>query len=315
MIEQFKQDVYAGLNAEQKYLPSQYFYDATGDELFRQIMAMPNYYLTRAEFEIFNEKTGELIAALEVENDSFFEIIELGPGDGKKTRRLLKKLLRHGYDFSYHPVDISENALQHLQSALNAEMPELDTRPRQGLYVDALSSLNDSDHKKIVLFLGSNIGNLNDEEASDFLYQLGSNFNHDDVLLLGVDLKKPQELVLPAYDDPEGITAQFNLNILERINRELGGNFDLNNFSHEPEYLEDSGIANSYLKSLSDQEVRIASLGSSFSFRENEKIHTEISRKYDEEILNRIIAPTDFVMTSRITDSNDYFADYILKKN
>jgi len=315
MIEQFKQDVDTGLSASNKFLPSQYFYDARGDELFRQIMALPSYYLTRAEYEIFNEKTDELINALEIEKGSFFEIIELGPGDGKKTKKLLKKLLKESYDFSYHPVDISENALNHLEAALQREMPDLSTVPKQGLYVDALASLKKSTHKKIVLFLGSNIGNLQDDEAADFLYQLGKNFKHDDILLLGVDLKKSQDLILPAYDDPEGITAQFNLNILARINRELGGEFELSNFSHEPEYLEDKGIANSYLKVLHDHSVTIKSLNKSFRFRAGEKIHTEISRKYDESILNKITAATDFILASKIMDSNAYFADYILKRN
>lgn len=315
MIEQFKQDVDAGLSATQKFLPSQYFYDAVGDALFRKIMAMPEYYLTRAEYEIFNDKTQELIDCLNLNKNDYFEIIELGPGDGKKSKMLLKELLNQGYNFIYHPIDISENALQHLENSLNSEIPELTTIPKQGLYFDAMSSLKKSDHKKIVLFLGSNIGNLEDDLAADFLYKLGSNFQHDDILLLGVDLKKDASIVLPAYNDAEGITAQFNLNILNRINRELGGDFDMDGFEHQPEYLSKEGIANSYLTSLADQTVHIKSLNKSFSFSENEKIHTETSRKYDEAILNRIIKNTDFILDNKISDSNNYFADFILKRS
>lgn len=315
MLEQFRQDVEAGLSAPQKSLPSQYFYDARGDELFREIMAMPEYYVTDAEDEIFTKKTGELIDAMELEKGRYFEIIELGAGDGMKSKKLLKKLLKQGFDFTYQPVDISQNILDHLEDALNIEMPELDTNTTQALYFDALADMKDKPHKIIVMFLGSNIGNLPDIEAADFLYQLGANFKPGDLLLLGVDLKKSRDIVLPAYNDPAGITARFNLNLLERINRELGANFELANFCHRPEYDEEEGIAYSYLVSTTEQSVYIKSLGRSFSFREGEKIHTEISRKYDEPTLKRIIAGTDFVLGSRITDSNGWFADYILKRH
>ena len=314
MIEQFKKDVDAGLSAIEKSLPSQYFYDATGDRIFQEIMDMPEYYLTRAEDEIFFKKTQQLIDALNVSKSSFFEIIELGAGDGKKTKKLLKKLVKQGYDFVYHPVDISGNILEHLQQVLAKEIPELDVQPKQDLYFDALAAYNASDHKKVVLFLGSNIGNLDDKLAADFLYQMGSNFKHDDILLLGVDLKKSRDIVLPAYNDSNGITARFNLNLLTRINRELGANFILDNFSHEPEYFEEEGIAYSYLLSLTAQTVCIESLNKTYDFAEGEKIQTEISRKYDESILNNIIAETDFKLVSKIMDSNAYFADYILKR-
>ncbi len=315
MIEQFRQDVNAGLSAEKKSLPSQYFYDATGDELFQKIMSMPEYYVTRAEDEIFKNKTRQLIDALNISTDSFFEVIELGAGDGKKSKKLLKKLINENYDFAYHPVDISENILNHLESVLKKEIPDLVTHPKQSLYFDALASLNESPHKKVVLFLGSNIGNLDDEMATDFLYQMGANFRQGDILVLGVDLKKSRDIVLPAYNDKNGITARFNLNLLARINRELGADFVLSNFDHRPEYHEDEGIAFSYLVSLTEQNVFIESLNKRFKFSAGEKIHTEISRKYDEKTLNKIIAHTDFVIDGKITDSKNYFADFILKRN
>ncbi|WP_111640307.1 L-histidine N(alpha)-methyltransferase [Marinimicrobium alkaliphilum] len=314
MIEQFRQDIEAGLSAAQKSLPSHYFYDVRGDELFQQIMAMPEYYITEAEDEIFRNKTQEIIDALDVAESNYFEIIELGSGDGKKSKRLLRKLLDKGHDFTYQPVDISKNILDHLEKSLVTEMPDLDINTTQALYVDALAGMKDTPHKIIVMFLGSSIGNLSDDEATDFIYQLGANIKPGDLLLLGVDLKKSRNIVLPAYNDAAGITARFNLNLLERINRELGANFVPDNFSHRPEYNENEGIAYSFLVSTAEQSVYIKSLKKSFRFSEGEKIHTEISRKYDEATLKRIIAGTDFTLDRRITDSNGYFADYILKR-
>ena len=315
MIDQFKQDVDEGLSEKNKSLPSHYFYDAVGDELFRQIMALPEYYLTRAENEIFDTKTQQLIDALNVNKDNHFEIIELGPGDAKKSKKLLKELINQEYQLTYHPVDISQNALDHLQEILNDEIRALNIKPRQGHYFDALSYLKNSDHKKVVLFLGSSIGNLDDELATEFLYQLGSNFRHGDILILGVDLKKSSDIVLPAYNDAKGVTARFNLNLLRRINRELRGNFDIENFDHQPEYHEQEGVAYSYLISLTDQCVYIGSLDKSFGFAEGEKIHTEISRKYNEETLGKILSTTNFIIESKITDSKNYFSDFILKRN
>lgn len=315
MIEQFRQDVEVGLSALQKSLPSQYFYDARGDELFQQIMAMPEYYVTDAEDEIFRNDAQEIINALDVEGNHYFEIIELGAGDGKKSKRLLRKLLEKGYNFTYRPVDISNNILNNLEESLIKEMPDLDINTKQALYFDALIDMKDTRHKIIVMFLGSNIGNLSDDESVDFIYQLGAKFKPGDLLLLGVDLKKSRDVVLPAYNDAAGITARFNLNLLERINRELGANFVQDNFLHRPEYDEKEGIAYSFLVSMAEQSVYIKSLNKTFRFSEGEKIHTEISRKYDEATLKRIIAGTDFSLDRRITDSNGYFADYILKRH
>jgi len=314
MIEKFKKDVDAGLSASRKFLPSEYFYDATGDALFRQIMALPEYYLTRAELEIFTDKTRDLIEGIDVCHDRHFELVELGPGDGSKTIKLLEALHHQGYDFVYRPIDISQNALDHLANRLNAELPALKVISEQGHYFEVLASLNNADHKKVVLFLGSNIGNMEDSLASDFIYQLGANLKPDDILLLGVDQKKSRDIVLPAYDDAKGITAQFNLNLLARINRDLGADFNLGNFKHQPEYCEIEGMAKSYLTSLVDQTVHIKSLNKSYAFARNEKIHTEISRKYDDDSIRHIIDGTDFTLDSKITDSNNYLADYILTR-
>ncbi len=313
MLEQFKKDVKEGLNATPKFLSSKYFYDAIGDDLFVQIMNLPEYYLTRSEFEIFTTKTNEIIDSFEVDTTDSFDLIELGAGDGTKTKELLKGMLEQSLNFSYLPIDISPNALELLSKNLKNDLPGLNIQPWAGDYFKILSSFKNTQRKKVVLFLGSNIGNMDDAQAADFLQQLGSNLNPNDILLLGVDLIKEREVVLPAYNDASGITAKFNLNLLSRINQELGGDFNVEQFSHQPEYTKEEGIAKSFLMSEVDQKVTIGSIGESFEFKKGEKIHTEISRKYNDQILEQIVGNSTFKVSSKITDSKEYFADYILK--
>ena len=311
-LHKFKVDVSEGLNSEPKTLPSKYFYDEIGDDLFVKIMNLPEYYLTRSEMEIFTEKTDELIEQFEIEPGNSFELIELGAGDGTKTIKLLERLLERGFNFHYNPVDISSNALDGLEEMLSLKLPDLNVQKQQGDYFEILSSFKGNQNKKVVLFLGSNIGNMQDEKATDFIYKLGANLIPDDILLLGVDLKKPEDIVLPAYNDAQGITAAFNLNLLDRINNELNANFDLNNWSHAPEYSEETGIAASYLRSDVEQGVYIEGIGQDFKFEAGELIHTEISRKYDDDIIKDIISETDFYYKDKILDSKKFFADYVL---
>ncbi len=312
MIEQFKADVDEGLSASPKHLSSKYFYDKTGDDLFVQIMHLPEYYLTRSEFEIFEQQTDDIIRSLDVETDQEFELIELGAGDGTKTKMLLKRLLDERFDFTYLPIDISDNALIKLEEDLKRELPDLKVEPRQGDYFEVLGSLKKGTKPKVLLFLGSNIGNMQDDQARKFIYQLGANLKPGDRLLLGVDLIKSEAVVLPAYNDAQGVTRAFNMNLLRRMNTELGANFDLSQFEHRPEYSEETGVAKSYIESVSNQTVTISSLNKSFHFNKGERIHTETSRKYNDEVLSQILSGTDFEITCKLMDSNGYFADYIL---
>ena len=314
MDEQFKKDVDQGLSGSPKTLPSKYFYDSVGDALFVKIMHMPEYYLTRAELEIFKTKSKEIIDAIQVDKSMYFELIELGAGDGLKTKELLSSLIERGFNFDYFPVDISQNALNKLKASLTNDLPTLGINTRQGDYFEILASLKKSNHPKVILFLGSNMGNMTDETAAEFVYDLGSNLYTHDKLLMGVDLQKDASIVLPAYNDDQGITEAFNLNLLSRINNELGGNFDIGHFAHRPLYSEDEGIARSYLVSLRKQEVYINALRKSYTFQEGEKIATEISRKYNDEIIERIIENTDFTLVKKLTDEKNYFANYILAK-
>lgn len=313
MIE-FKKDIKEGLSAMPKKLSSKYFYDKKGSELFAQIMRMPEYYLTDAEFDIFKNQTSNIIEALSLQKDKYFELIELGPGDGLKSKELLKMLADQGFNFDYFPVDISATALEKLENSLSVELSSVNVKTQVGDYFDVLESLHKSSEPKVVLFLGSNLGNMQDEMAAEFMHSIGIYLNKDDVLYLGVDLIKDSSIVLPAYNDAAGITAAFNLNLLERINRELGGDFNLSKFKHSPSYDAVEGIASSTIESLEDQEVRIESIGEKFAFQKGEKIHTEISRKYNSAILGKILGDTDLEIVNKLQDSQRYFAGYILKR-
>lgn len=313
-LEQFKTEVNEGLSDTNKSLPSKYFYDKKGDDLFVKIMHLPEYYVTRSEHEIFKDKSYSIINSLNLDPDQYFELIELGAGDGMKTKELLSQLVEGNFSFDYLPIDISQNALDQLELDLSVTMPQVSVKTKQGDYFEVLESLKENQHPKIILFLGSNIGNMNDDIATNFVSNLSQTLAFGDKLFLGVDLIKPADVVLPAYNDNQGITAAFNLNLLERINTELEADFAIYDFKHQPEYDEKEGIATSFLVSKKNQEVFIKKLNRTFSFLKGEKILTEISRKYNDEILNKIIRNTAFVIKDKITDSKEYFANYILER-
>ncbi|MBQ0767704.1 MAG: L-histidine N(alpha)-methyltransferase [Bizionia sp.] len=315
MKDTFKDDINSGLSADKKSLPSKYFYDKIGDALFVKIMNLPEYYLTRAEFDIFKNQTHDIIDALKIKPDTYFELIELGAGDGTKTKELLKVLSNKNYAFQYVPIDISLNSLEQLDSRLSVELPTVKVAKKQGDYFRVLESLKKSQHPKVVLFLGSNIGNLTDVEAERFIINLSEALNTNDKVLLGVDLIKPAHIVLPAYNDSVGVTKAFNFNLLHRINSELDANFNIDQFSHTPEYSETTGIAKSYIVSDKDQNVTIGALNKTFQFKAGEKIHTETSRKYNDAVLASILKNSALSITAKLLDSKKYFADYILEKS
>ena len=311
---QFAKDVDEGLSSNKKYLSSRYFYDKIGDQIFIEIMKMPEYYLTRSEREIFTYQYQQIIRSLSIQANTPFELIELGAGDGTKTIILLKALLESGYDFNYIPIDISKNALQTLKTNIQSEIDHLEIELKNGDYFRTLDSIKNSGNQKIVLFLGSNLGNMKDPDAQAFLSTLSQKLNPGDHMLIGLDQMKAKEIVLPAYNDRAGITSRFNLNLLSRINRELGGNFDLNTFCHIADYDESSGVATSFIESKIQQSVFIRALNKHFCFESGERIHTEISRKYSDQILKEILNGTGFCISEKFMDQKTYFADYVLEK-
>lgn len=308
-IDSFKKDIEEGLSKFPKAISSKYFYDKKGDKLFQEIMNLEEYYLTDCEFDIFVKQKGELLKAINPDKEGF-NLIELGAGDGSKTKILIEHFLYENIDFSYHPVDISNNILGDLKKDLQKDFPKLKIDPINKEYFSALKHLNQlNGRKNVILFLGSNIGNFDSETRNNFFSSLSMCCSTDDQFILGVDLKKDPSIILKAYSDSQGVTAKFNLNLLTRINNELGGNFDLSNFKHYASYNPENGEARSYIVSLKDQEVYISAIDKTIVFLKSEYMHTEISKKYNLSELNEMANDYGFSVTKHFMDENEYFVD------
>jgi len=308
---QFAKDIKTGLEASPKKLSSKYFYDAKGDELFQAIMAMPEYYLTNCEQEIFETQSAAISQAF---GDEPLDIIELGAGDGSKTKVLLKQLLTEGKSLRYIPSDISENILSELQLNFKKELPYLEVLPLAGDYFSSLKNLpNSSGRKRVMLYLGSNIGNLEKDAAVEFLAHLKQFLNSGDLFLCGIDLKKDPQIILDAYNDAAGITAAFNLNLLRRINRELGGNFDLQEFKHWERYDPHTGEARSYIVSKKAQSVTISALKRSFDFEAWESIRVELSQKYSQKEIDTLAIAAGYQPKQTFIDQRNYYVDALWK--
>ncbi|MCU7613509.1 L-histidine N(alpha)-methyltransferase [Chryseobacterium sp. GMJ5] len=309
-LANFRSDVMNGLRNSPKKLSSKYFYDKAGDRIFQEIMAMPEYYLTKCELDIFKNKTKELSDLLIP--DESFDLIELGAGDAMKSSYLLEYLVEKGTDFTYMPIDISGNILSVLNDKLKNKLPELEVICLEGEYFEMLDKASSlSSKRKVVLFLGGNIGNMNWEEAESFCAALQNNLSKRDMVLIGFDLMKNPHTILNAYNDITGITASFNLNLLTRINRDLGANFNIQNFQHYQTYDPVSGACRSYLVSLISQEVMIGN--DKIYFAENELIDMEVSQKFSDKMIKELVEKSGFKVVGEIKDSKGWFVDSVLE--
>ena len=302
-----------GLSANPKRLPSWLFYDDEGDKLFQAIMRMPEYYVTSCEYEILHNHRDTLLSYFTFFDDAF-RLIELGAGDGLKTQLLLEYFAAERIPFEYVPVDVSAHALELISTRMKRIIPDLKLDPREARYEDAIAALKLDERSKVVLFLGANIGNYPRQQALTFMKHLFNHLHADDLVLMGFDLKKDPRIIQRAYDDPNGITEAFNLNLLKRINRELGGDFRIQYFEHYPTYDPVNGEARSYLVSKRKQAVRIDALGKTFLFQAWEPIHTEVSQKYDLPMIEDITARSGFQLVETFFDSKRYFCDVLLRK-
>jgi L-histidine N-alpha-methyltransferase len=305
--KKFLIEVLEGLSDTQKRLQSKYFYDQKGDALFQQIMDCPEYYLSRCEAEIFQNQAHEMARFLNSAFDSF-DLIELGAGDGTKSQYLLQSLINHRIDFTYMPIDISGNILSELQARLQAQIPDLDVAAFEGDYFDMLSQATRfSDRPKVVMLLGANIGNMFPTEAQLFCKNIRKMLKPGDLSIIGFDLKKHPRVILDAYNDRGGITSKFNLNLLTRINQQLQGNFNLNQFVHYQSYDPGTGACKSYLVSLREQVVTIAD--HNISFAHDETIFMEVSQKYTLTQIDALAQNAGFQPVYRCKDSKDWFID------
>ncbi len=307
--KQFVEDVVNGLTAKAKYLPSKYFYDKKGDKLFQEIMGLSEYYVTDVEFEnLYNHK--ELLASIFSDNNSSFNLIELGAGDGLKTKILIRHFIEADITFKYLPVDISASILNELKHDLKHSLPGLEVIPYQGDYFKAIARLHKKEEgRKIMLFLGSSVGNFPGDASIKFFQGLRSFMGNNDLLLVGFDLMKDPHTILNAYNDKDGITARFNLNLLERINRELGADFILDNFYHYPIYHPHSGQALSFLISKIAQNVYIRDVGLTVKFKMGEAVFMEVSQKYNENLIEQLADQSGFKVIENLYDSKKYFVN------
>ena len=306
-IKSFAQDVADGLRAPQKFIAPQYLYDDIGSALFEVITLLPEYGLTRAEERLLYSFSGELAANLAPVS----AVVELGSGSGKKTQQILSALVSAQREVSYFAIDVSPAALQVCCENLG-KVRGVQARGVEASYLEGLGRLREDVSLKgrvLLLFLGSTIGNLTDNEMSSFLKQVRSHLRAGDGFLLGADLVKSSERLVEAYDDPAGITASFNLNLLARINRELGGDFDLRKFRHEARWVPEKSRMEMHLVSLERQSVRVRAANCQVSFEAGESIWTESSRKFTTMELERAASQSRFTIARQWIDKEWPFAE------
>jgi dimethylhistidine N-methyltransferase len=311
--DSFAEDVRRGLTAETKSLPPKYFYDALGSQLFEAICLLPEYYLTRAEAEIFERHAAEI--AGEAARGSRLTLVELGSGSASKTRRVIEAVLERQSGLTYVPVDISPSALEASARSLLGDYPPLGVVAYAADYDSALPRLAENlrdGERALVLFLGSNVGNFDRHGARAFMRRLRGSLRPGDALLLGADLKKDPAAFEAAYDDPLGVTAAFNLNVLGRANRELGARFDLRGFRHVALYDEREGRVEMHLESVRAQTVAVGALGISVRFGAGERIHTENSYKYSPAELSELARASGFTLRRTWLDAGERFSSNLL---
>jgi L-histidine N-alpha-methyltransferase len=303
-ISPLAEDVAWGLTQWPKSLPSKWFYDAAGSALFEEITRLPEYYLTRTELEILHKDAGEMACALE----PGVTVVELGSGTAAKTCTLLHALTRRQMRVPYFPVDISPAALAEARERVEAQCPQVGVRPVVADFGDGFSFLRDIPGRKLVLYLGSSIGNFVPEAAIAMLSEIRQELTPGDALLLGTDLIKDPAILVPAYDDAQGVTAEFNKNILRRINRELRADFDPDSFHHVAHWNAAQSRMEMHLRSLQSQTVNASMLRLNVKLAAGEPIHTEKSYKYTLAMVREMLEPSGFKLDRTWFDERKWFA-------
>ncbi|MDP3274796.1 MAG: L-histidine N(alpha)-methyltransferase [Deltaproteobacteria bacterium] len=295
-----------GLSRRPKQLSSSWLYDDEGSRLFQRIMALPEYYLTRTEHALLQTR-GDALASLVAPAAGPVEVIELGSGDGAKVVTLLQRLVERAVDVTYRPFDISALAMDTLVDRVRAQLPTLRIEPLVGSYFDHWPTPR-AEVRQVVLFLGSNLGNFSHAQSVELLQRIRSQMRLGDTLVLGLDMQKDPATILAAYNDMQGVTAAFNLNLLRRINREVGTDFVLDDFYHYALYTPLDGTARSFLVSKKKQRVSSVRFDLSAEFAEGECIYVEQSQKYTVPMIERLGESAGFALSERVHDGRDWFS-------
>lgn len=303
-LPEIADEVRKGLTSTPKWLSPHLFYDATGSALFDQITRVPEYYLTRTERQILSANAKQIV----LRAGTNVTLVELGAGTAEKTRILIAALLRRQLRLDYYPVDVCRDALNIAAQSLSAEFPSLRVNAMVANYSDGLDGLHRLAGRKLVLYLGSSVGNFEPAAAASLLRNVKASLHAGDALLFGADMAKPVSVLLPAYNDAQGITARFNKNILARINRELAANFDLKKFRHLIRWNSSSSRIEMHLRSICAQTVSIKALGLRVGFAAGETIHTESSYKYTAPMLRSILREGGFDLERTWTDERRWFS-------
>ncbi len=307
----FADEISFSLNQHSKFINPKFFYDKKGSELFKKICDLSEYYPTRTEISILKKLKDELPRYL----DGSFRLVELGSGSSVKTRLILDMLNQIQETIEYFPIDISE-ILTESSALLQRDYKDLHITGIIDTYEGGLEFLKNYDDKKnLIIFLGSSFGNFTPDDGKEFLEKINSTMKEGDLFLIGLDLVKNKIILENAYDDSQGITAQFNLNVLSRINDELDADFNLSNFAHHAIYNENDQRIEMYLKSLVNQSVIISKANISLTLKKNELIHTEHSHKYELSQIRELMHQTGFKIKNTWLDENNHFALTLVSKN
>lgn len=306
----FASDIRSGLSRRPRAIPCRYFYDAEGSRLFESICDLPEYYLTRCEREILQAHAPAILEAAAWPRT----LVELGCGSASKTGILLDALAADPAPMRYVAVDISCQALEGAALRLLERYGNLEIHALAGEYHDGLARLAEhSRPPRLILWMGSNVGNLDRDEAAEFLRVLRERMEATDSLLLGVDMRKDAAVLHAAYNDGQGVTARFNLNVLERINRDLGGRFPLEEFEHRAEWQEGPGRIEMLLVNKRRQLVAIEGIDLEVDLEDGERIHTEYSYKYSPEELDVLFAACGMRAAGQWTDARAWFTVTLLR--
>ena len=309
VIPEIASEVYEGLTSRPKRLCPKLFYDAAGSALFEEITRLPEYYLTRTEEEILRTHADDIVA----EAGDDLNLVELGAGSARKTSVLIGALLRRQREALYCPIDVSYAALRVAGRRLQAGFPTLRVRPVVSDYTSDMEVLRQLPGRKLVLYIGSSIGNFEPEDALRVLRRIRARLGPGDALLLGTDLRKDSSVLIPAYDDPRGVTARFNKNVLARISRELGGEFDLDLFRHRIRWNPKASRIEMYLESLVPQSVWVRLLRLMVHFDAGELLHTENSYKYTDEWVLQMLEEGGFALENTWKDARSWYAVHLAR--